>query len=97
MRRPLPKISHQALLAVLFGAQFEYLLFPKEIHRKSTCDAVRKLLHRRALEIFRVVLEKERVASFVKFNQLGLNDGAPWRATILQVIHLPFEERILGE
>src|SRR5690242_5340361 len=97
MRRPLAKISNQALLPVFFRTQFEDLLLPEEVHRESARDPIGEFFYGRALEIFRIILEKQGMAGFVEFNQLALHHGTSRSSTVLQIIHLPFEQRIFLE
>src|SRR5215813_15355207 len=95
MRRPLAKVAHQAFLPVLFRTQFENLLFPEEIHRESAGYAIRKFLHRCAFEIFWIILEEQRMAGFVELDELPLQHGISGSSAVLQVIYLPFQQRIL--
>src|SRR5215510_2261301 len=95
MRGPLSKISDQALLPVFFRTQFEDLLFPKEVHRESAGYAIGKILDRGAFEVFRVILEKQRMAGLVEFDKLPLKNRITGSPAVLQVIHLPFKQRIL--
>src|SRR5438874_11681341 len=97
MRRPLSEISHQALLPVFFRTQFQDLLFPQEVHWESACYAIGKLFYGRAFEIFRVILEKQRMAGFVEFDELALQHGIPGSSTVLQVFHWPSPKRIFSE
>src|SRR5690242_2191707 len=94
MRRPFSKISHQALLPVFFRAQLEDLLLPEQFHRESARYAIGKFLYGRAFEIFRIVLEKQRMTGFVEFDELPLQHRIPASSSVLQIIHLSFEQGI---
>src|SRR5499427_9963273 len=97
MRRPLSKIAHQALLPVFFRTQLQDLLFPQEVHRESTRNAIGKLLYGRSFEVFRIILEKQRVAGFVELDDLPLQHWIGLPAAVLEVVHLSFEKGILFE
>src|SRR5215471_12896362 len=95
MRGPLSKISDQALLPVFFRTQFEDLLFPKGVHRERAGYAIRKILDGGAFEVFRVILEKQRMAGLVEFDELPLKNRIRRSHAMLQVIHLSSKQRLL--
>jgi len=49
------------------------------------------------LEIFRIVIEDERMTGFEKFDKFALDAGIGGRFAILEVIHLAFEKRVFLE
>src|SRR6266849_10985121 len=94
MRRPLPKISEQSLLAVSFRTQLQNLLLPHQIHGQRARHHEGEILWLLALEISWVVLEQKRVTNFVKLHELSLHARVHWSFAVVQKIHLPFQELV---
>ena len=97
MRRPLAKIRYETLLALGFIAQLKDLLFPEKLHGEGVGNEVREILGVRTFEVFRIVVEDERVASFKKLDELALDAGIQAGVAVFEVVDVAFEERILLE
>src|SRR5208337_2495716 len=97
MRRPVPEIREQTLLALRLGAQLQNLLLPQEIDGQGRGDGIGELFGSDPLEIAEHFGEKERVAGFVGLDE-SLSTGSLQREiTVFQVIDLPLEQRVAGK
>src|SRR6202023_3941021 len=96
MRGPAAKVAYQSLLAFGFGAQLQELLLPHQIHGQGRGHLKRKRYGGIAGNIFWVITEDQRMASFVKFDQLWIG-GLIANFSVLQIVHPTFEQRIIGE
>src|SRR5580704_2363247 len=94
MRRPDAKIPDEALLPVRFGAQFEYLLLPEQIHRQSAGDKKRKLSGLASIGVLGIVLKDQRVARLVEFDKLAAQGHIRRNVAIFEVVHMAFRERL---
>src|SRR5579863_4057279 len=94
MRRPGAKIPDQALLSVRFRAQFEDLLLPEQIHRQTAGNKERKPRGLSSIGVFGIVLEDQRMASFVEFDKLAPQGHIRRSVAIFQIVHMPFRERL---
>src|SRR5438309_4178167 len=90
MRSPLSQVRDEALLTLGFGAQFQNTLLPEQVHRELGGDSIGKLYSRDSVgfvDIARIVVKNQRVASFVEFNQLARNKGIQRCRTVFEKIH----------
>src|SRR5580704_4832693 len=97
MRGPIAKVREQAFLAIRFGAELQDLLFPQEIDGQARSDSVGESLARGFVQIAWNIREEKGVAGFVEFDQLFFLCRVEGRVSVLQVIDLPFEQRIFGK
>src|SRR5579859_6326348 len=96
MRRPLPKVAYQALLAVIFRTQFQDLLFTEEIERQPAGDDERKALVFAALDISGTVFKEQRVADLVQASKLALGARVNVAVTVVEEIDIAFEQLVVG-
>jgi hypothetical protein len=94
MRGPLTKIRYQAFLAVRLGAQLKNMLLPHQVHGQSAGDEIREFVGRGVLEILGIVVEDERVAGFVEFDEFALHGRAAGSFAVFQIIHAACEKRL---
>src|SRR5208337_1107822 len=97
MRRPLPKIPEQALLALRLGAQLQNLLLPEEIEGQGRGDGIGQFFGGNSLEIARDFGEKERVAGFVGLDQALAAGSVQRRIMVFQVVDLSVEQRVVAK
>src|SRR5579883_19787 len=97
MRRPVPEVPEQAFLPFALGTQFENLLFPKQVEGKGRGDGIREFADRGFAEVARQIVEKQRVARFVDFDQLAAERRIDGQVAVLEIIDAAFEQRVFGE
>ena len=90
MRSPLSQVRDEALLTLGFGAQFQNTLLPEQVHRELRSDSVGKLYSRDSVgfvDIARIIVKNQCVASFLKLDQLVRNTRIHWCRTVFEKIH----------
>src|SRR6266853_683134 len=97
MRRPFAEVRDEALLPFGFGAQFQNALLPEQIHRKSRCDSVGNLVFGRFSRVAWIIIKNQRMARFVKFNQLARDPRVHGHRSVLQKIYIATHQWFFGE
>src|SRR5271165_3464706 len=97
MRGPFAKVREQPFLALLFGAEFQDLLFPQKIKRQGRGDGVRQPPERLGFNISWQAGEQQGVAGLVEFDQLALLWTIHRGLAIVKVIHQAVQKRLVFE
>src|SRR5438128_12380728 len=100
MRSPLPQVCDEAFLTLGFRAQFQNTLLPEQVHRELRSDSVGKLYSRDSVgfvDIARIIVKNQCVASFVKLDQLVRNTRIHRFRTVFEKIYCDLNQWFFGE
>src|SRR5271165_5211040 len=95
MRRPVPKIPEQSLLALRFGPKLQDLLFPHEIEGQGCRHGISELLGCNLIKAAREFGEKDRVTSLVRLDEPLPGGSFQREIMVFQVIDLPLEQWVV--
>src|ERR1700719_2100033 len=95
MRRPLSKISNQALLPVSLRAQLQNLLLPEEIEGQRAGDQEGETFDGFAFQVSGIVLKDQRVADLVKAPEFLLRAGVGAMLAVIEEVDVALEELVV--
>src|SRR6266404_4700418 len=97
MGGPLLQIGDEPFLTFGFGAQFQHALLAQQVHGQLGGNFVRDFSVGGWVEIARVIVKNQSVASFIEFDELAGKLRIDWRNEIIEIIDLAVQQRIIGE